>query len=168
MQTWFGLSDQAVFSHTAPSFSTQIRLTLWLRQHLYFMLLQKLEVDKEQDCGTQKVQNYVLGYNLCSRELGNTLHPGFSKKGSNCVLLLSRSWLPSPVAWCAEMLRSQPQLRQRDASVIHTLVLYSKSSEKSSPGGFRLGSCSADLDAHLPNDSIMISHHRKVLLKWTS
>lgn len=90
MQTWFGLSDQAVFSHTAPSFSTQIRPTLWLWQHLYFMLLQKLEVDKEQDCGTQKVQNYVLGYNLCSRELGNTLHPGFSKKGSNCVLLLSR------------------------------------------------------------------------------
>lgn len=64
MQTWFGLSHQAVFSHTAPSFSTQIRPTLWLWQYLYFTLFQKLEENKEQDCETQKVQNYILGYNL--------------------------------------------------------------------------------------------------------
>lgn len=51
MQRGFVLSDQTVIFHTPPSFSTQIRPTLWLWQYLYFMLLQKLEVNEERDCG---------------------------------------------------------------------------------------------------------------------
>lgn len=33
---------------------------------------------------------------LCSRELGNTVHPGFSRMGSNCVFLLSRCLTSKP------------------------------------------------------------------------
>lgn len=81
MQTWFGLSDQAVFSHTALCFSTQIGPTLWLWQHLYFMLFQKLEGDKEQDCGTQNVQNYVLGYNPLFQRAGKYSSSSLLKEG---------------------------------------------------------------------------------------